>query len=93
MEEFKMSKTEKEVFVVEGIYISSTIRREFPVQVFSSFESAREYSRKKAEEKGDILDGMGTVNRGYISTVVVVDPEEGFYIWTVTPRMLDKEYV
>lgn len=39
-----MNKTEKEVFVVEGSYISSTIRREFPVQVFSSFESAREYS-------------------------------------------------
>lgn len=55
-----MSKTEKEVFVVEGSYISSTIRRELPIQVFSDFESAKEYSRRKAEEKSDILDGMLT---------------------------------
>lgn len=93
MEEFKMSKTEKEVFVVEGSYISSTVRRELPIQVFSDFESAKEYSRRKAEEKSDILDGMLTTNHGYMTTVVVVDPEEGFYIWTVTPRVLNKEYV
>jgi len=87
-----MNATEKEIFVVEGNYISSTIRREFPIQVFSNFESAKKYCVRKAEEKGDILDRMTTINHGYLSTVVVVNPEEGFYIWTVTPRILNQEY-